>query len=105
MLDAAALIETHKAKGVLVDANLLVLLLVGRVNERRILEFKRTQNYTLEDFRLLEGLVKWFGKLIATPHVLGQVSDLTDLPGKELAKIRNLFKTVVDEQIQEFYDP
>jgi hypothetical protein len=31
MLDAAGLIEKHRAKGVLVDANLLVLLLVGRL--------------------------------------------------------------------------
>src|SRR5437868_3470412 len=100
MLDAEALIEKHKAKGVLVDTNLLVLLLVGRVRERRILEFKRTENFTIEDFHLLERLVAWFGKLIATPHVLSQVSDLVDLPGKELSKIRQLFKTVVEEQIQ-----
>ena len=28
-------------------------------------------------------LIDWFGKLIATPHVLSQVSDLTDLPGRD----------------------
>jgi len=53
---------------------------------------------------LLERLVEWFGKLIATPHVLGQVSDLAVLPGKELAKIRQLFKTVVEDQLDESYD-
>jgi hypothetical protein len=42
--------------------------------------------------------------LIATPHVLGQVSDLTDLPGTERLKIRRLFRSVV-EQIEESYDP
>ena len=105
MLDARALIEKHQAKGVLVDANLLVLLLVGRVNRRRIPAFKRTQNFTIEDSELLEHLVAWFGKLFATPHVLSQVSDLADLPGKDLREIRQLFKLVVEEQIEETYDP
>lgn len=78
MLDAGALIEKHRSKGVLVDANLLVLFLVGRLSRRRILEFKRTQNFTIEDFDPLSNLINWFGKLVATPHVLSQVSDLTD---------------------------
>ena len=42
MLDARTLIEKHRSKGVLVDTNLLVLLLVGSVNKRRMLSFKRT---------------------------------------------------------------
>jgi len=103
MLDAAALIKKYQAKGVLVDSNLLVLFLVGAVNKRRILDFKRTQGFTIEDFDLLATLIGWFGKLIATPHVLSQVSDLADLPGKERLKIRRLFRSVV-EQIEESYD-
>jgi hypothetical protein len=105
MLDAGALIEKHQAKGVLVDANLLVLFLVGTVNKQRIRDFKRTQHFTIEDFGLLERLIAGFGKLYATPHVLSQVSDLTDLPGKELRQIRQLFKLVVEQQIEESYDP
>ena len=104
MLDAAALIEKHRAKGVLVDTNLLVLFLVGRVNRQRILNFKRTGDFTIEDYDLLVRLVDWFGKLIATPHVLSQVSDLTDLTGDELTEIRELFKVLV-ENIEESYDP
>jgi hypothetical protein len=41
--------------------------------------------------------------MIATPHVLSQVSDLADLPGKERAQIRRLFKSVV-EAMEESYD-
>ena len=104
MLDARALIIKHKAKGVLVDANLLVLFLVGLINKRRIPEFKRTQNFTIEDFDLLERLIAWFGKLVATPHVLSQVSDLTDLRGTERGQIRELFKLLVEGQIEETYD-
>jgi hypothetical protein len=103
MLDAGALIEKHQGKGALIDANLLVLLLVGAVNKQRILNFKRTQDFTIEDFELLTRLIDWFGKIVATPHVLSQVSDLTDLSGKELHEIRRNFKLVV-EQIEESYD-
>jgi hypothetical protein len=104
MLDAKALIEKHRAKGVLVDTNLLVLFLVGTVNRQRITNFKRTADFTIEDYELLARLIGWFGKLIATPHVLSQVSDLTDLAGKELVVSRELFKKLVIEQIEETYD-
>jgi len=103
MLDAGARIEKHRSKGVLVDTNLLILLLVGLVNKRRILEFKRTQNFTIEDFDTLSRLISWFGKLVTTPHVLSQVSDLTHLPGKDLRTIRGLFSSIV-EQMEEAYD-
>lgn len=46
----------------------------------------------------------WFGKLITTPHVLSQVSDLTDLSGKEQTAIRELFKLLVVQNIEESYD-
>lgn len=104
MLDAAALIAKHKGRGVFIDTNLLVLLLVGLVNPRRIPSFKRTQDYSIDDFRALRKLVEWFGNpLVATPHVLSQVSDLTDLPGKEAILVRELFRSLVEE-IQEQYD-
>jgi hypothetical protein len=104
MADAEALIRKHRKRGLLVDANLLVLLLVGAVNQQRILTFKRTQDFTIEDFHLLTRLILLFGKLIATPHVLSQASDLTDLRGRELREIRQKFKLVVD-QLEESYTP
>jgi len=103
MLDALALVDKHRSKGVLVDTNLLVLLLVGSVNKRRILKFKRTQSFTLQDFDLLSRLVEWFGKLITTPHVLSQVSDLTDLAGEEFWTVRSRFAALV-ELMDESYD-
>jgi|SRR5579862_9206687 len=103
MLDAVTLIEKYRAKGVLIDTSLLVLFLVGTVNRRRILNFKRTGDFTVEDYKVLVRLVNWFGKVIATPHVLGQVSDLTDLDGSELISVRRLFRELV-ETIEEPYD-
>jgi len=102
MLDARALIEKHRSKGVLVDTNLLVLYRVGKVNKRRILDFKRTQNYTIEDFELLERLISWFGGIVTTPHVLSQTSDLAVLAGKELKPIRECFRSVIEGMTEQF---
>src|SRR5262249_45191668 len=98
------LVQKHRGRGVFLDTNLLVLLLVGRVNVRRISNFKRAQDFTIEDFQALSGLVNWFGPpLVATPHVLSQASDLTDLSGAELAAIRGLFRATV-QSIDEKYN-
>jgi hypothetical protein len=42
-------------------------------------------------------------KLVTTPHVLSQVSDLTDLHGKDLTAVRRLFGLLV-EKMEEHYD-
>jgi hypothetical protein len=79
MLDAVGLIKKHRTKGVLINANLLVLYLVGSTNKNRIPTFKRTQVYTIEDFELLQGLIAYLGDVITTPHVLTEVSNLANL--------------------------
>jgi hypothetical protein len=104
MPDAATLIEKHRGKGVFVDTNLFVLLMVGQISPNPIREFKRTQCFTEQDFNLLITLIGWFGApVITTPHVLSQVSDLTDLSGPEAKILCQHFKFTV-ETIQETYD-
>ncbi len=48
-----ALVTHYRTKGVLVDSNLLLLLFIGSYDPQRIKKFKRTQEYTFEDFELL----------------------------------------------------
>jgi len=103
MLDAEGLIEKHRSRGALIDANLLVLYLVGKTNKRRIREFKPCDVFEIEDFDLLEALVEYLGKPITTPHVLTEVSNLAKLDGKELSAFRQRYKLLV-EQMDEFYD-
>lgn len=106
MSDAAALLEKYEGRGVFIDTNLLVLLLVGMVNEDRISRFKRTRDFTRDDFRTLRNLVAWFGSpLVSTPHVLSQVSDLTDLAGDEGTAVRKLFREFSINLISETRDP
>jgi hypothetical protein len=103
-LDAAGLIKKHKARGVFVDTNLLVLLLTGLVNPNRIGTFKRTGDFELADFHLLQDLVNWFGApLYSTPHVLSQVSDLTDMGGRDGKLVRKLLKGLIST-VDEKYD-
>lgn len=104
MLDAGAFITKHQGRGVLVDTNLLVLFLVGQVNRRRITTYKRTEAFTPNDFDVLSALIGHFGRLFATPHLLGEVSNLTDLRGQDLVTIRQQFATLV-EHLEEQYDP
>jgi len=104
MLDAAGLIEKHRCRGALIDANLLVLYLVGKTNKRRIRDFKPCDIFEIEDFDLLDALVGYLGKPITTPHILTEVSNLVaKLHGKELAASRRDYKALV-EQMDEFYD-
>ena len=97
------LIEKHRANGLLIDTNILLVLLVGRTNPKRIPEFQRTQSCTADEYELLERLVSQFKTIITTPHLLTEVSNLDPLNGKERVKFQNLYRECV-ASAQEFYD-
>jgi len=97
------LIEKHRRNGLLIDANLLLLLVVGKTSEARIAKFKRTQQYTVEHFRLLRDLVDRFQPVVTTPHVLTEVSNLAALQEPELSALRTEFHVIVQDA-RELYD-
>ncbi|TFY85867.1 hypothetical protein DYL59_24110 [Pseudomonas kairouanensis] len=81
MMDAY--IKQYRKKGIIVDTNLLLLALIGGTSS--IMEFKRTRVYSNEDYRLLLNIIDQFEKLISTPHILAEVSNLTNgLYGRKL---------------------
>jgi hypothetical protein len=92
MSDIDTLVAKHRRNGVLVDANLLVLWLVGRVNPRRICQFKRTQSYDEHDFYALSEILAQFPRKLTTPGIWTEVSNLTDLAGDELMSVRRLIR-------------
>lgn len=71
------LIGKHRVHGVLIDTNLMILWLVGRADRRKIAGFKRTQVYTINDYELLEQFISAFQRIVTTPHVLTEISNLT----------------------------
>ena len=97
------LIERHLRTGVLLDANLLLLYQVGRFNESAIKTFPHTKQYTTDDFRLLERVVKRFSSVVTTPNILTEVSNLSGkLNAVSLKSFREAFKTTID-LVGEYY--
>lgn len=92
--EVAKLIAKYQSKGVLVDANLLLLFFVGTVDRSLIGRFKRTRGFEVEDFELLSRLLAVFKKRIVTPNVLTEVSNLAgQLEGLHR---RRVFATIRD---------
>ena len=73
------LFKKYRGKRVLLDANLLLLFLIGSFQRSRVETFKRTANFSTADFDILANLVVAFRTLATTPHVLTEVSNLANL--------------------------
>lgn len=77
------LIQKFKSKGLLIDANILLLYLVGSYNPQLIGDgkYNKLSKYTVEDYRILIRLRGIFNQIVTTPHVLTEVSNLAgDFP-------------------------
>src|SRR4051794_35937703 len=77
-----AIISKHARTGVVVDTNVLLLYLVGRFDRSRITTFKNTNQYVDDDFRLAEVLIGSFARIIVTPNILTEVSNLAGQLGE-----------------------
>ena len=82
------LVKIHRVKGIVLDTNILILLAVGSFDQNQISKFKRTQNFELTDFLLLRDFVSEFKKIIVTPNVLTELSNLTDKWNKQTTNYR-----------------
>ena len=95
-----SLIDRYITKGILIDANLALLYLVGSYDQRLIGDgkYNKLSKYVLEDYHLLLRLKKVFKKAVTTPHVLTEVSNLTnDLPEKtKAACLKKFYETFVE---------
>lgn len=64
-------------KRLLVDTNLLLLYIVGSLNPEKITRHKRTDKFTIEDYKLFLELMRRLGsQIVVTPHILTEVSNL-----------------------------
>jgi hypothetical protein len=64
------------AKVVALDANLLVLLIVGLTARRYISVHRRLRAYSLADFERLTALISVSAGVVVTPNVLSEASNL-----------------------------
>ena len=66
----------------------MVLIAVGTYDPQRVLTFKRTLKYTLDDLQLMTRLLSHFGRRVTTPNILTEVDNLTrQLPEAEYEAI------------------
>lgn len=74
---ASSLLERYRRVGVLIDTNLLLLCVIGVYDPRQIARFGRTADrFAPEDFETLRRVLDAFDRVITTPHVLTEVSNL-----------------------------
>ena len=76
------LIERHGSGGVLVDANILLLYFVGSYNREHVPRFKRTGQFTVNDYDLLVRVLSRFARVVTTPNILSEVNSLSAQMGE-----------------------
>ncbi|WEZ86485.1 hypothetical protein P3R38_13245 [Pseudomonas sp. NyZ480] len=70
------------SKGLIIDTNLLLLLVIGSVEEgRHIVNSKRLNEYTSNDVVVIAEYMRQFGSVYITPYIAAEVSNLIDLKG------------------------
>lgn len=68
--------ESLPNSGVFIDANLLVLLVVGLTDKRIISSHKRLKAFSLDDYCILHRIVNEFTSILVTPNILTEASNL-----------------------------
>lgn len=86
------LLGHYRRKGVLIDTNLLVPYLVGAYDPRQLNNCRATRDFPAADLELLQSVIQEFERIITTPHILTEVSNLTGkLPDAVLPDFRRTF--------------
>jgi len=70
------LVERYRSRGVLVDSNVLLLYFVGGFDRELVPRFKRTKQFTVEDYDLLVLFLSSFRQIVTTPNILTEVNSL-----------------------------
>lgn len=69
---------TYFRKGIILDTGPLLFFLAGNYNFDSISRTPLTKEYTQEDFLLLQNFIGKFRKIITTPQILAEVSDIAE---------------------------
>ena len=84
--------------GYFIDANLLVLLIVGRVGEQFITKHGRLQQFVVEDYRILRNLLDIVDQVFVTPNTLTETSNLLAQHGEpERSRFFDQLRSTIEE--------
>jgi hypothetical protein len=97
------MIAKHRKNGVLIDTNLLLLLVVGIYDRRRIESFKRTSKYSVKDFQRVGGIANEFETLWTTPNIMTEVDNLgRQLESREWPNFSRALESLVLKMREEY---
>lgn len=86
---------------IVIDTIILLLLIVGSVERELIPSFKRTDQYSVQDYDILRNFLSEFNTKIVTPNILTEVSNLLG----QLAKPkRNIAMSHLKNLIMDFIE-
>jgi len=75
------LISKYQNRGILIDANLLILYLVGEFAPRQIPRLRRTKKFLEADYFTVKAFFELFPIKVTTPNILTEISNLAgDMP-------------------------
>ncbi len=60
----------------LLDANLLVLFVVGRTGRKLIAKHRRLREFSVDDYNRLVKIIRMVGQVVVTPNTLTETSNL-----------------------------
>lgn len=88
-----------------VDANLLVLLVVGATGKNLIAKHRRLQTFDIADYERLMELLNQIGNVLVTPNVLTEASNLLAQHAEpERSRFFNKFGTLIGETEENIVD-
>lgn len=89
-------IPNHK-RNIIIDTNLLLLLIIGSVEEGRFISSsKRLKDFSIGDYDLLLKAIKPFGEGYTTKYIAAEVSNLLDLKGYAQEKAFEIARTIFE---------
>ena len=84
--------------GLFIDANLLVLLVVGATGRKLIAKHRRLRTFEEDDYDLLVNLIGPVGRVLVTPHTLAEASNLLAKHGEpEHSQFFCLFRQFIEK--------
>lgn len=95
-------ISRHARRGVLVDANLLVIYCIGILDPSLISRFDGS--YSAEDFDLLDTFLGRFQRIVTTPNIMTEASNLATNRRKDVGmQLHQLLRDRLLEVLHERY--
>ena len=83
---------------IFVDANLLVLLVVGRTNKNLIEKHRRLREFQKKDYDTLIGILNQVDKILVTPNTLTEASNLLAQHGEpERSRFFEVLRILIEE--------